>query len=167
MKLHSSADPASEPVPSPWNTRLSSFQKLLLLRVLRPDKLTSAIRGYVLSEMGAKFVEPPPFSLAKSLADSTATTPLIYILSPGSDPMSGLLAYADSSAIAVEAISLGQGQGSKAEKLIESAQARVRFELSTATAFYNNFCYGEKRQPIREFTISSCSCFASNQCTCT
>jgi len=38
--------------------------------------------------------------------------------------MSGLLKYADTQGINVEAISLGQGQGPKASKLIETAQAK-------------------------------------------
>ena len=28
------------PLPEPWNTNLSSFQKLAILRCLRPDKVT-------------------------------------------------------------------------------------------------------------------------------
>ena len=28
------------PLPEPWNTRLNSFQKLAVLRCLRPDKVT-------------------------------------------------------------------------------------------------------------------------------
>ncbi len=45
--------------------------------------------------------------------DSTCLTPLIFVLSPGSDPMSGLLKYADSLRVKVDSISLGQGQGPK------------------------------------------------------
>lgn len=45
--------------------------------------------------------------------DSTCLTPLIFVLSPGSDPMSGLLKYADSLKVKVDSISLGQGQGPK------------------------------------------------------
>jgi dynein heavy chain len=45
--------------------------------------------------MGQKFVEPPQFDLDKCYQDSSALTPLIFVLSPGSDPMSVLLKYAD------------------------------------------------------------------------
>lgn len=83
------------PLPQPWLQRLSSFQHLLLLRVLRPDKLTSAIHKFVAEQMGSQFVEPPPFDLDKCYQDSTPTSPLIFVLSPGSDPMSALLKYAD------------------------------------------------------------------------
>lgn len=41
------------------------MQKLLVLRVLRPDKLVLAVQRFVLQEMGSKFVEAPPFDLDK------------------------------------------------------------------------------------------------------
>lgn len=44
--------------------------------------------------MGQSFVEPPSFDLLASFNDSTATTPLIFLLSAGSDPMANLLAFA-------------------------------------------------------------------------
>ena len=47
-------------------------------------------------------------------------SPLIFILSPGSDPFSGLVKFADSRQKEVAAISLGQGQGDKALALIEA-----------------------------------------------
>lgn len=45
--------------------------------------------------------------------DSSCLTPLIFVLSPGSDPMSSLLKYADNLKVTVDSISLGQGQGPK------------------------------------------------------
>lgn len=93
--VYDAADPVSTPLPSPWSTRLDAFQRLLLLRVLRPDKLTTAMHDFVKGTMGAKFVESPPLDLEVCYADSTATTPLIFVLSPGSDPMSMLLKYAE------------------------------------------------------------------------
>lgn len=112
-----------------WNRsslplRLDSFQKLLVLRVVRPDKLVGAVQTWVMEQMGRKFIEPPPFDLDRCFQDSTATTPLIFVLSAGSDPMSGLLKYSDTFGIQVDAISLGQGQGPKAAKLIEVAQQK-------------------------------------------
>ena len=46
---------------------------------------------FVKDKLGEKFVDPPPFDLAKSYADSNATIPLIFVLSPGADPMAGQL----------------------------------------------------------------------------
>lgn len=93
--VYDAADPASTALPTPWSTRLNTFQRLLLLRVLRSDKLTSAMHAFVKASMGPKFVESPPLDLEACYKDSTATTPLIFVLSPGSDPMSMLLKFAE------------------------------------------------------------------------
>lgn len=34
----------SEPLPEPWNTDLDAFQKLLVLKCLRADKVTNAMQ---------------------------------------------------------------------------------------------------------------------------
>ena len=93
--IFDAADPVAEALPAPWADQLGPFQKLLFLRLLRPDKLPNAIQAFVAHEMGQKFVEPPQFDLDKCYQDSNALTPLIFVLSPGSDPMSVLLKYAD------------------------------------------------------------------------
>jgi len=36
---------------------LSKFHKLLLLRALRPDRLTSALSNFVFDNMGEKYIE--------------------------------------------------------------------------------------------------------------
>lgn len=126
-KLYDALDPVFQDLPSPWDRTLSSeFLRLQLVRVLRPDKLVPGMQRFVSATMGRQFVEPPAFDLSACLADSTATSPLIFVLSPGSDPMSALLAQAEAQRAAVETISLGQGQGPKAEALVGKAKVQVR-----------------------------------------
>ena len=69
--------------------------------------------------MGKRFVEPMPFAIEPSFHDSTATSPLIFVLSPGSDPMAALLTFAEEKGIRVESVSLGQGQGPVAQRWID------------------------------------------------
>lgn len=87
--------PEKNPVPASFKSGLSEFQKMLVLRVLRPDKVIMAVSNFIVHHMGQNFVEPPPFNLFDSYNDSTAVSPLIFILSPGSDPIAALLAFAE------------------------------------------------------------------------
>ena len=58
-------------------------------------QLVPAITAFVSDVMGKRFVEPMPFAIEPSYNDSNAFTPLIFVLSPGSDPMASLLKFAD------------------------------------------------------------------------
>lgn len=102
--MYDAADPVSAPLPPPWSSKLDAFQRLLLLRVLRPDKLTTAISEFVKATMGPRFVEPPPLDIDRCFNDSTATTPLIFVLSSGSDPMSMLFKYAEGLKVQVRVV---------------------------------------------------------------
>jgi dynein heavy chain len=66
----------------------------MLIGVLRFEKLVQGIKLFVSSELGAKFIESPPFDLEGAANDSTNTTPIIFVLSPGADPIADLLALA-------------------------------------------------------------------------
>ncbi|KAK2581073.1 hypothetical protein KPH14_006115 [Odynerus spinipes] len=117
-------NPETASIPEPWESNLTAFQKLIVIRMIRPDKIIIAIMQFVEDGMGSKFVTPPPFDISKSYADSTSTVPLIFILSPGSDPMGSLTKFADDMNYLEKfnTISLGQGQGPIAQKLISEAQ---------------------------------------------
>ena len=117
------AEPAlpSEP-PAPFDT-LTAFQQLLLLRCLRPDKLAAGMERFVVSVLGERFVDPPAFDLDACFADSSCTVPLLFVLSPGTDPTAALLKFAEDRKAKLAVISMGQGQGPKAEVLIEDARS--------------------------------------------
>ncbi|EKX31472.1 hypothetical protein GUITHDRAFT_83101 [Guillardia theta CCMP2712] len=123
-QIYDSADPARMKFPGVMHKKYSSFQKLTILRCLRPDKIVQEVQNLVVEEMGQKFVEPPPFDLQNCFDDSSPTSPLIFVLSPGADPNASLIQFADSVGIKLDMLSLGQGQGPIAERMIEDAVDR-------------------------------------------
>ncbi|XP_050526602.1 dynein axonemal heavy chain 12 isoform X2 [Daktulosphaira vitifoliae] len=117
-------EPHNSKFPNPWYDKLSNFQKILVIRTIRPDKVTPVIIRLIEKELGEKFTHPPPFDISKSYGDSICLTPLIFVLSPGVDPMANLLQFAEKKGQSekLQSVSLGQGQGPIAAALIEDAQ---------------------------------------------
>lgn len=115
--LHKYKEMADHPNPQDWkypdsaDLILNDLRKLIVLRTIRPDKIVPAISLFVINYLGQEFMSPPPFDLSLVFRDSSQITPLIFILSPGSDPMNGLLKFAETKkkAEALKAVSLGQG----------------------------------------------------------
>ncbi|XP_038570255.1 dynein heavy chain 6, axonemal isoform X1 [Micropterus salmoides] len=106
-----------------WNERLGAFQKLVLIKSFMEEKVVFAATEFVIVSLGKQFVENPPLDLANLYNDMSPSTPLIFILSTGSDPMGGFQRFAKERGCLdrVESISLGQGQGPIAEKMIHAA----------------------------------------------
>ena len=52
-----------------------------------------AVIDFVSDNLGPEFVESPPIQLPTLYKDTSNTIPLIFILSPGSDPMSSFLRF--------------------------------------------------------------------------
>ena len=121
-RIYDSTNPHEQPLPRHWDEDLRGVRRLCALRTIRPDKVSLAVQAFVVDKMGEPFVKPPPFDLAVCYDESSCSSPLIFILSPGSDPMAAVFKSATELGQQIAAISLGQGQGPIAERLIGKAR---------------------------------------------
>jgi dynein heavy chain, axonemal len=120
--VYDSLKPYEERLPAPY-TEATLFDRLLLMRIIRPDKIIPLIQQYVVESIDKRYIEPPPFDLAGAFADSHCCAPIIFVLSPGADPTGALLKFADDQGYGntLQSLSLGQGQGPIAMKMIDQA----------------------------------------------
>jgi dynein heavy chain len=79
---------APEPAhpPAPLAGALSPFERLLLLRCLRVDRVTVGVTRWVMGELGERYVTPPVLDYASLYRASNEVTPVVFVLSPGADP---------------------------------------------------------------------------------
>lgn len=125
-KIFDATEAHEEPLPGEWNTKLNSLQKMIVLKAIRPDKISLAIQNYIIEKIGKEFIDPPTFNIRACYKDSSMITPLIFVLSAGSDPVADFKKFAEEEDMTkrTEYISLGQGQDKKAERMIDEAKAK-------------------------------------------
>ena len=122
-EIYDALEPHKSKLPGAWPAKLNTFQRLCLLRCVRADKVPDGVIQYVIEQLGQQFVEPPPFDLMACFKDSNVLSPLIFVLSKGSDPTKAFNEFAVKMKMdrKTKMLSLGQGQGPKAVRMIEEA----------------------------------------------
>jgi dynein heavy chain len=51
-KIFDSEKPHEEKLPGEWDTKLNSYQKLLILKAIRPDKVPLGIKNFIIEKIG-------------------------------------------------------------------------------------------------------------------
>nr|CAD7590203.1 unnamed protein product [Timema genevievae] len=115
--------PEEEEIPCGYGKSLDVFRKLLLIRSWSPDRTLSQARKYVIESLGPEYGEACILDLEVTWQESEPRTPLICILSIGSDPSPQITALAKQKEIALRAVSMGQGQELHARRLISDSMA--------------------------------------------
>ena len=107
------------------------FQRLVVIKIFRPDKHDKAIPNYILEVMGREYIIPPNMEIEHLFNFSSKQTPLIFLLTTGSDPRENFLRFAEDKLMSrrLQIISLGQGMGPKAELKIKNAQKKGEWIL--------------------------------------
>nr|XP_031541762.1 dynein heavy chain 17, axonemal [Vicugna pacos] len=124
-KLVESEAPEKEIFPKEWKNK-TALQKLCMVRCMRPDRMTYAIKNFVEEKMGSKFVEGRSIEFSKSYEESSPSTPIFFILSPGVDPLKDVEALGKKLGFTIDNgklhnVSLGQGQEVVAENALDVA----------------------------------------------
>ncbi|NWI20364.1 DYH9 protein, partial [Crypturellus soui] len=124
-KFVESECPEKEKFPQEWKNK-SSLQRLCIMRALRPDRMTYAVRDFVEEKLGSKYIIGRSLDFATSFEESGPATPMFFILSPGVDPLKDVekqgkkLGYTFNNRN-FHNVSLGQGQEVVAEQALDLA----------------------------------------------
>lgn len=78
--------PEREKFPQEWKNK-TIVQRLCMLRALRPDRMTYAIAAFIEEKLGPRYVEGRTVEFAKSFEETSPSTPIFFILSPGVNPL--------------------------------------------------------------------------------
>ncbi|KAL2088081.1 hypothetical protein ACEWY4_016909 [Coilia grayii] len=124
-KVVESACPEQERLPQEWKSK-SALQKLIMMRALRPDRMTYAVRNFVEEKLGVKYTEGRKTEFAKSFRESGPASPVFFILSPGVDPLKDVESLGRKLDFTIDLgklhnVSLGQGQEAVAQVAMETA----------------------------------------------
>ncbi|XP_048056692.1 dynein axonemal heavy chain 11 isoform X1 [Megalobrama amblycephala] len=124
-KVVESECPEKEKLPQEWKSK-SSLQKLILMRALRPDRMTYAVRNFVEEKLGVQYTESRKMEFARSFKECGPASPVFFILSPGVDPLKDVESLGKKLGFTIDLgklhnVSLGQGQESVAELAMEKA----------------------------------------------
>ena len=106
----------------------TGFQRVMLVQVLRRDRLMSAIRGFVCGVLGVDSVSPPPLDFAElHAAETDTTTPILMITTAGADPSKELEEFAGRRAVGrsrYNELAMGGGQQEVAMKMLAECAAK-------------------------------------------
>ncbi|XP_032287636.1 dynein heavy chain 9, axonemal [Phoca vitulina] len=124
-KFVESECPEKEKFPQEWKNK-TALQRLCMMRAMRPDRMTYAMRDFVEEKLGSQYVVGRAPDFATSFEESGPATPMFFILSPGVDPLKDVenqgkkLGYTFNNRN-FHNVSLGQGQEIVAEAALDLA----------------------------------------------
>jgi len=112
-------------LPGDYQKQLSNFDRLILLRAMRPDRVATALKTWIAEMMGKEYVFQKPFDMPATFAETSNQTPTFFVLFAGVDPTPWVESLGKEKGITFENgnfknISMGQGQEKPAEAVVAS-----------------------------------------------
>lgn len=125
MKFADSENPENEKLPGEWKTK-SAIQRLCIMRCIRPDRMSYAMKGFIYEKLGSKYIDARSIEFSRTFKESSPETHIFFVLSPGVDPLKDVEKIGKVLGYSFDhenfhSVSLGQGQEIIAEKAIETA----------------------------------------------
>ncbi|XP_014262519.1 dynein heavy chain 10, axonemal-like [Cimex lectularius] len=114
-------NPEGVDMPNGYGNNFTPFEILMLMRCIRIDRIYQCVTDFILKTMGEQYITPPYVSINQIYEQSTCNSPIIFILSPGSDPSGEIMKLSEVCQMRdkFKYLSLGQDQEAPAFKLID------------------------------------------------
>lgn len=126
--VYEAEKPEDAQLPDGYEDLLSRFEKMMVLRCLRVDRITIAVTKFVTTHLGEKYVQPPVLDFGYIYRSSAPLTPVVFVLSPGADPANDIFKLGDEMGFKpgskLKYMALGQGMGGKAKEMLEVGSQR-------------------------------------------
>ncbi|CAJ1446191.1 unnamed protein product [Effrenium voratum] len=109
-------------------SRMTAFQRVLLVQAARPDRLESTLTQFACETLGVSSLSPPALSLSRLFKEETSNKlPILFVTTPGADPSAELddfaKQYAAESAPSMNfhQLAMGGGQNDDAIRMLHEA----------------------------------------------
>ncbi|XP_053350448.1 dynein axonemal heavy chain 5 [Clarias gariepinus] len=116
------AAPEDAALPDGYDS-LDAFHKLLLIRSWCPDRTIAQARRYVTESIGHKYAEGVILDMDAMYTENDKRTPIVCLLSMGSDPTENIQRLAKTKGVLCQTISMGQGQEVHARRLLTQSMS--------------------------------------------
>lgn len=115
-----------EELPSKAFSGITNFQKLMLIKILRPDRISYALKAFLNTTMGPQYINQPAFKFKEVFDESNEQSPIFFVLFPGVDPTPAVEEHYEiikkastNTNLRFVNLSMGQGQEDEAKNHIE------------------------------------------------
>ena len=141
--LQTTVNPTKLPFPGVLDEKISFFQRLLIFKALKPERLSFLWSEFVQKKLGKQYTLIRPLNLVEVYKD-LKKEPLIFILSQGADPTFTIINFnkqinGEDSDNKLHIISLGQGQDRVAIAKIDEALTTGAWVLLQNWHLYKSF----------------------------
>ena len=106
-----------------YDKKLNSFQKMLMVRIFRPDRVYNATKLFIMGYLNEHYIQSHAMPYDQIFAQSHEKSPIVFILSPGADPLANVQKLAEqvfgAGSNKFRFLALGQGMENDAKSLID------------------------------------------------